>query len=234
MDMSFLKQWHILCWNIRGLNSKEKQLALSNAINSCGCAIICLQETKKSHFDAEFIKSCCPKRFDEFAYVPSAGASGGLIIIWNSSLFRGLVMHCEIFALSVHFTSKQSTHAFTLINIYGPCTGEERDNFVQWLNDVNIPDDEDWLLLGDFNFIRSPSNRNKPGGNYSDMFIFNDFIRNQNLTESPIKGRNFTWSNMQGNPLLEQLDWFFSSLHWTSLRLALFLHQYNLIWCEMA
>jgi hypothetical protein len=48
------------------------------------------------------------------------------------------------------------------------------------------------------------------------MIIFNDFIREQNLTELPLKGRQFTWSNMQDNPLLEQLDWFFTSLHWTT------------------
>ena len=49
-----------------------------------------------------------------------------------------------------------------------------------------------------------------------NMFTFNDFIREQNLTELPIKGRRYTWSNMQHNPLLEQLDWFFTSLNWTA------------------
>ena len=68
----------MLCWNIRGLNAKTKQLALMNAIKLSGCAIVCLQETKKSHFDMAFIKSCCPKDFDEFVYVPSNGASGVL------------------------------------------------------------------------------------------------------------------------------------------------------------
>jgi hypothetical protein len=71
---------------------------------------------------------------------------------------------------------------------------------------LNIPPDEDWLLVGDYNFIRSPSNRNKPGGNVNDMLLFNDFIRQQNLIELPIQGRKYTWSNMQDDPLLEQLD----------------------------
>ena len=48
------------------------------------------------------------------------------------------------------------------------------------------------------------------------MFTFNDFIREQDLTELPIKGRAYTWSNMQTNPLLEQLDSFFTSLNWTT------------------
>lgn len=30
------------------------------------------------------------------------------------------------------------------------------------------------------------------------------------------KGHRFSWSNMQQDPLLEQIDWFFTSLNWTS------------------
>lgn len=54
------------------------------------------------------------------------------------------------------------------------------------------------------------------------MLLFNDFIREQNLIELPIKGRRFTWSNMQDSPLLEQLDWFFTSMNWTSVYPATF------------
>ena len=72
--MSLLKQWVILCWNIRGINAREKQLALMNAIKVSGCSVICLQETKKEDFDLQFIKSCCPTKFDEFVFVPSVGA----------------------------------------------------------------------------------------------------------------------------------------------------------------
>jgi exonuclease III len=186
-------------------------------IDECGCDVICLQETKKESFDMAFIKSCCPPCFDDFLYIPSNGASGGIIVIWKSSIFSGMIMHCEPFAMSVHFTSTTSAQTWTLINIYGPCTGDLRNDFIKWLFDLNIPYDEDWLILGDFNFIRSAANRNKPGGYIEDMIIFNDFIREQNLTELPLKGRKFTWSNMQDNPLLEQLDWFFTSLHWTSV-----------------
>jgi hypothetical protein len=48
------------------------------------------------------------------------------------------------------------------------------------------------------------------------MLISNDIIRAQNLKELPIKGRKYTWINMQDDPLLEQLDWFFTSVHWTA------------------
>jgi hypothetical protein len=78
-----------------------------------------------------------------------------------------------------------------------------------------IDDDENWLFLGDFNFYRSLEDRNKPGGNLSDTLIFNDLLGHLGLLELPLKGRAFTWSNMQQDPLLEQLDWFFTSANWT-------------------
>jgi endonuclease/exonuclease/phosphatase family metal-dependent hydrolase len=70
--------------------------------------------------------------------------------------------------------------------------------------------------MGDFNFIRSEENRNKPGGDVNDMFLFNEIIGHLGLLELPLKGRRFTWSNMQAQPLLEQLDWFFTSAEWIS------------------
>ena len=48
------------------------------------------------------------------------------------------------------------------------------------------------------------------------MMLFNEIIGHLGLLELPLKGRSFTWSNMQPDPLLEQLDWFFTSPNWIS------------------
>lgn len=213
--MAHNKNWNILVWNIRGINSDDKLLAIRNAINQSGCNAICLQETKRMHFDMSFIRSFCPKRFDKFLFVPSRGASGGIITIWNSSVLEGTLVFSDIFAIGVSFTSKLSGQVWSLYNIYGPCRGDDRQKFIDWLCDLDIPDDDDWLLVGDYNFIRSTQNCNKPGGDNNDILLFNDIIRSQELIEIPLKGRSFTWSNMQDDPLLEQLDWFLSSNHWT-------------------
>jgi hypothetical protein len=45
----------------------------------------------------------------------------------------------------------------------------------------------------------------------NDMFLFNEIIGHLGLLELQLKGRKFTWSNKQNTPLLEQLDWFFTS-----------------------
>lgn len=165
--------------------------------------------------DQSFIRSFCPCRFDKFAYVPSRGASGGLLTIWNSSAFDGTVVLLDFFALGISFTSKCAGNTWHLYKVYGPCRGDARQLFTDWLYEVDIPDAEDWLLVGDYNFIRSTENRNKPGGNVNDILLFNDIIHTQALIELPLKGRSYTWSNMQDDPLLEQIDWFFTSCHWT-------------------
>src|ERR1041384_2466831 len=70
--------------------------------------------------------------------------------------------------------------------------------------------------MGDFNFIITPDDRNRPGGDINDMLLFNEAINNLGLVELPLKGRQFTWSNMQERPLLIKLDWFFTSASWSN------------------
>lgn len=190
------KQRSVLVWNVRGINSEAKRLAIKNAINGYGCNVICLQETKCTSFDMAFIKTFCPHCFDKFEFVPSRGASGGLITIWNSASFDGMVQFSDFFALGIFFTYKLFGNIWQLYNIYGPCRGDDRRLFTDWMYDLVIPDTEDWLLVGDYNFIRSSQNRNKPGGNNNDIFMFNDIIRAQALIEIPLKGCSYTWSNM--------------------------------------
>ena len=89
MDSSSTRNWNVLCWNVRGLNSPSRQRAVREKIEENQCSIISLQETKCPSVDTNFVRSWCPRRFDQFAYIPSVGASGGLITVWNSSIFDG-------------------------------------------------------------------------------------------------------------------------------------------------
>ena len=102
------KTWNVLYWNIRGVNSAEKQLAVFNAVELSGCSIVCLQETKRESFDMNSVKLCCPKRFGRFSFIPSIGNSGGLCVIWMSSVFLGSIKFTNPFAIAVELTSTQS------------------------------------------------------------------------------------------------------------------------------
>ena len=205
------RDWNILCWNIRGINGTEKWDAVRDKIEECASYIICLQETKRELFDSSFIRKFAPRRFDCFDFIPSVGASGGILVVWNSAIFSGIVLDKQSYGITIQFTSVHNSDSSKLTNVYGPCGEPARSEFIQWFRDHDISDSDNWIFLDDFNFYRSLDNRNRPGGNIADTFIFNDSIGHLGLVELPLKGRSFTWSNMQANPLLEQLDWFFTS-----------------------
>jgi exonuclease III len=213
MDKLF---WKVLNWNIRGTNDPEKWPLILNKIKESGCHVICLQESKREHVDFLFLRNFCPRNFDSFAFVPSVGRSGGIITIWDSSVFKGNCVFHNDYALSVEFQSTKSDLFWTLTNIYAPCQDSQQLDFLHWLNNVTIPDEENWLLVGDFNLIRSPQDRNRDGGNVNEMLLFNEVISNLGLVDIPLKGRKYTWSNMRDSPLLQRLDWFFTSVAWST------------------
>jgi hypothetical protein len=74
------------------------------------------------------------------------------------------------------------------------------------------------MLIGFFLVISTFTDLKKTEqtwGNLNDTLYFIDVIGELGLIELPLKGRAYTWSNMQFDPLLEQLDWFFTSPNWT-------------------
>jgi len=137
--------------------------------------------------------------------------------VWDSSKFSGYLEFQNNYAQTVNFNCKLSGQNWLLTNIYAPCTPEGKVVFLDWFKRIVMPEDIPWLIVGDFNLIRSPENRNKPGGSVQEMLAFNEAISSLRLVELPFKGCKYTWTNKQQNPLLERLDWFFTSNAWTTI-----------------
>jgi mannosylglycoprotein endo-beta-mannosidase len=200
---------------VRGLNSEKKWNSIRDKIVESRCEIICLQETKRDQFDLGYIKNFCPADFDAFEFLPSVGASGGILTAWKSSTFEGHLAFTNDFAISVEFTSKLNNDNWVLTGIYSPCTAEGKRAFLEWFKEIQMPPEVDWLVVGDFNLIRKPEDRNREGGDVNEMFSFNEAINKLGIIELPLHGRRFIWTNKQFPPLLERLDWCFTSTSWT-------------------
>jgi exonuclease III len=158
------RKWKVLCWNVRGINSQMKWDAVKDKIRESQCDIIFLQETKRETFDKQYLRNFYPPNFDAFEFVPSVGASGGIITIWNRAQFSGSLAYNNSFSLFVELRSNHNDDFWLLTNVYGPCTAEGKRNFLNWIQNISMPDEIDWLVVGDFNLIRGPENRNRPGG----------------------------------------------------------------------
>jgi hypothetical protein len=181
-----------LNWNVRGLNSKDKCNIVRENIEESSYSIFCIQESNLQSFDHSSMRKFSPKCFIKYAFSPSVGASGGIIVGWNGLQFLGQVIFNSKYAITLQFSSTHNAEEWKLTTVYGPCAGQERCDFIQWLNSLVIDDKTNWILLGDFNFYRSLENRNRDGGNMQDIITFNDVLSNLGLQEIPLKGRNFT------------------------------------------
>lgn len=56
MNQTLTKNWNIMTWNVRGINSAWKWNPVKNKITDALCDVVCLQETKKEIVDAPFLK----------------------------------------------------------------------------------------------------------------------------------------------------------------------------------
>lgn len=68
------------------LGDRDKCRMVRSIVKGSKPDVVCLQETKLQMIDADF---CCSlgADLDEFAFKESAGVLGGLLTVWNGSLF---------------------------------------------------------------------------------------------------------------------------------------------------
>jgi hypothetical protein len=182
------RAWNVLCWNVRGLNDKDKWDPIRNKIEESRANIFCLQETKREAIDLQFIRKFIPKRFDNFDFSPSVGASWRILVCWTSNYFSARTVEKHPFAITLKMLSPHSHTSWNLVVLYGPCRQPAIYLFVNWLYSL---DDDLWMLIGDFNFYRYVENRNKVGCSFQGTLIFNNIISHLGLIELPIKERSY-------------------------------------------
>ncbi|RVW46854.1 Transposon TX1 uncharacterized 149 kDa protein [Vitis vinifera] len=74
----------ILSWNTRGLGSKKKRRIVRRFLSTQNPDIVMLQETKRETWDRRFVSSVWKGKRVEWAALPACGASGGIVILWDS------------------------------------------------------------------------------------------------------------------------------------------------------
>lgn len=125
----------IHCWNVRGLDKSSKWKLVKLSILESQCDIICLQETKVRLLDEKLLKSSCGKNFNCWDAKAVDGSWGGnyllerLPLLWFPIPPR--MLHLDYMLSS---PKKQQLSAFTITNIYGPCTHQDLKQFFKELS----------------------------------------------------------------------------------------------------
>ena len=98
-----------------------------------------------------------------------------------------------------------------------PSIRDLKYEFLDKLKQLEPPPKSPWLLIGDFNLIRFPNERNNNIFCRSEADAFNDTIDQLALLELPLLDRQFTWSNKRMSPTLVRLDRVLINLSWDAL-----------------
>lgn len=207
----------ILSWNVRGLGDPEKCNVVRDAIASANPSIMCFQESKLHSFDLFKVKTFLPPQLAQsHVSLCAIGSRGGLITAWNSALWSMTLHVSRSHSLTASLDSTLSDFSIHITNVYGPSDHKNTDAFLHELAMILPEIAGPWVIIGDFNLIRSREDKNNDNIKQSLMRRFNDAISLLGVMEIPLLGRDFTWSNGQDPPVLAKLDRAFVNLEHTT------------------
>lgn len=108
------------------------------------------------------VRSLCPFRDPSFAYCPSIGQSGGILVAWNSLLWQMVDVHIGVYSVSVIIRDSHANCEGVATSVYGPNQSSHHSEFWAELSFVARKWQCPWVIGGDSNVIRFSSK--KKGG----------------------------------------------------------------------
>ncbi|KAL0288694.1 UNVERIFIED_CONTAM: hypothetical protein Sradi_7092900 [Sesamum radiatum] len=198
----------LACWNVRGLNRRDHQLAVSDLVDEFHLKLVGLLETRVAPSNVTYVQSCILHGWNWF--VDPGGPGNRIWITWDNSEVNVdiLATHDQFIHCRVHLLRSRTCSLVTFA--YG--VNDVYPRQLLWTHLVDLLDgvgDEPWIVLGDFNTVLDT--REICGGtNTSHTAIddFAEFIMNSGLVTLPSRGAIFTWHNCSDGPrsLWKKLD----------------------------
>jgi exonuclease III len=204
----------IIVWNVRGLNAFKKRLRIRGLLKEWKADIVCLFETKMEVITREMVRSLWGGQHVDWMYKGANGASGGILLLWDRRVVEKIDECMGSYTVACMFQNVEDQFVWALGGVYGPNLDVERRILWEELAGVMSLWEIPWVIGGDFNIVRFPSERSC-GSNYSTaMMEFSDFIAEQGLVDIPLVGGQFTWSNNQEDEIWSRIDRFLISPSW--------------------
>ncbi|CAN0907175.1 hypothetical protein LINGRAHAP2_LOCUS24661 [Linum grandiflorum] len=144
----------------------------------------------------------------------SDGASGGILVAWDKSIFQVSGQWIGSFAVVVILESIVDGFSWCLVNCYGPCDRNAKERFITELRVFSQWWQMPLCFMGDFNLVRSLDEVSTGDRNSAEMELINDFIADLELIDLPLVGGRFTWTNFHEHPTLSRLDRVMVSIGW--------------------
>lgn len=188
--------------NVNGVGAAPKKkwvrkLCQDNHLNFIG-----IQESKTDKVDTNLIHSLWGNQRCDFACKLANGSSGGIIAIWDDSLFhKHKTIYCEDGFLAIFGKWIKIGVVCLMIVVYAPQDLKEKITLWNKISNLIHSHQEMVIVLGDFNEVRCQNERLGTVFCTRGAKLFNDFIYNSELVDLPMGGKKFTRMNKYGTKL---------------------------------
>jgi exonuclease III len=113
----------ILSWNMRGLNKRRKRLRISNLLRDWKADVIYFQETKLKSLSRSVLRSLWRCNHFDWCSLDASGASGGILIMWDTRVVEMVEKCVGEFTLAVSFKNVVDNFVWAFAWVYGPNSG---------------------------------------------------------------------------------------------------------------
>ncbi|GJR25123.1 RNA-directed DNA polymerase, eukaryota [Tanacetum coccineum] len=206
-----VKVGQIMGYNMEGCLAQKakkdwvKELCVTNKVN-----FLSLQETKMETIEEFNIKTCWGNFSFDYVYSPSVGYSGGILCVWDPRLFLKANSTISDYFVMIRGEWIPNGKKLLIICIYAPQELSEKKLLWDYLNLVINNWSGEVVIMGDFNEVRTQSERFGSIFNVQSANAFNSFILTTGLEEVHLGGCSFTWCHKSANKM-SKLDRFLIS-----------------------
>lgn len=197
--MSNLMKVNIISWNVRGLNDARKRLLIKSLLHNWKADVFCFQETKLQGDIREIIKDLWSNRWVKYVQLEASGTRGGIILMWDSRLWDGEICETGTYCITCKFVGKTQDLSWHMTGVYAPNCTLEREEVWWELGAVRGLFTGPWVVVGDFNTVRFPSEKKNCSRYNKAMRDFSEFIEDMELADLTIS-REQVYLEERGRP----------------------------------
>ncbi|GKB49399.1 RNA-directed DNA polymerase, eukaryota [Tanacetum coccineum] len=174
---------NLLSINVQGLGNKTKKEWIKELTIKNKLKLIAIQETKMdkiSHMDVKFMWG--NPNYD-FVCSDSLGNSGGILCIWEASVFKKDYVSISDNFVAIYGTWLPSNVKFLFVVIYAPQQPALKRVLWEYISLLLSRWNGKAILIGDFNEVRSSDERRGSWFNQASARVFNHFISSSGLVD---------------------------------------------------
>ena len=121
---------------MRVSNDPERRRIIEAFIRSKKVDIVCLLETKLKEMTGGLIRSLGVGRYLDWASISAIGASGGILVFWDSRVFRLIGKKESQYTISYCFRTFDENFQWVFTRVYGPTDGDSKELFWEELGAI--------------------------------------------------------------------------------------------------